>query len=260
MMPGDDEDDLEQLEDLPNEDEEDEGNEGPGGEGGQESFEDEDPDAPGPDEAEDEPKRPNHVEVQSSQQRRSQTRWQAREKELAETRRRAEEAEARAAQLAAQQQREQAQRQQAQLAEREQRRAVMTPEERTADELQEIRAQMNFQRDMDAFYRNDAADKAQYDAKATVNKVYKRHQATVEKKLQQARNNGWNIPREQILANVIGEEALKMAEQSSKPTPTRRKPVSKPSNSRGDGASTPGRRNSSSDKEALKKRLENIPL
>jgi len=119
---------------------------------------------------------------------------------------------------------------------------------------------MNFQRDMDAFYRNDAADKAQYDAKATVNKVYKRHQATVEKKLQQARNNGWNIPREQILANVIGEEALKMAEQSSKPTPTRRKPVSKPSNSRGDGASTPGRRSPSSDKEALKKRLENIPL
>ena len=245
---------------LPNEDE---GNEEPSGEGGQESFEGENPDAPGPDESEEERERPDHVEVQSrqpSQQRRSQTRWQARERELAETRRRAEEAEARAAQLAAQQQREQAQRQHAQLAEREQRRAAMTPEERTSDELQEIRAQMNFQRDMDAFYRNDAADKAQYDAKSTVNKVYKRHQATVEKKLQQARNNGWNIPREQILANVIGEEALKMAEQSSKPTPTRRKPVSEPSNSRGDGASTPGRRNSSSDKEALKKRLENIPL
>ena len=260
MMLGDDEDDLEQLEGLPNEDE---GNEEPSGEGGQESFEGENPDAPGPDESEEERERPDHVEVQSrqpSQQRRSQTRWQARERELAETRRRAEEAEARAAQLAGQQQREQAQRQQAQLAEREQRRAAMTPEERTSDELQEIRAQMNFQRDMDAFYRNDAADKAQYDAKSSVNKVYKRHQATVEKKLQQARNNGWNIPREQILANVIGEEALKMAEQSSKPTPTRRKPVSEPSNSRGDGASTPGRRNSSSDKEALKKRLENIPL
>jgi len=258
------EDDEELLENLDDgENPEDEGDEGPGGEGGQESFEDEDPDAPGPDEDESEPRRPNRVEVQPavpSRQRRSQSRWQAREKELAEVRRRAEEAETKAAQLAAQQQRAEAQRQQVLQAEREQRRAAMTPEERLSDELGEIRAQINFQRDMDTFHRNDAADKAQYDARASVNPIYKRHQTEVEKQLRTARANGWNIPREEILANVIGKEALRMAEQPSKPRSATRKPISKPVNSRGDGASTPGRHNSSSEHEARRKRLENMPL
>jgi hypothetical protein len=136
----------------------------------------------------------------------------------------------------------------------------MMPEERLADELGELRAQINYQRQMDQFYRGDAEDRAQYSAKASVNKTYKRYATEVETKLKQSRANGWNIPREEILANIVGKAALGMAEQSSKPKPTHRKSVSKPVNSRGDGASTQGRRGSSSDKEALRKRLENLPL
>jgi hypothetical protein len=261
MLPEDDEDELEAP--VYGEDEEDEGDEGPSGEGGQESGEDETEDAPGPDEDESESRRPERVEVQPevpSRQRRSQSRWQARERELAELRQQKAEAEARANALAAQRQQDEAQRQRILQEQREQRRAVMTPEERTAEELQEIRAQINYQRDMDTFYRNDAADKAQFDAKTTVNKVYKRHQAAVEAELKKARANGWNIPREEILANIVGKEVMQVANRSTQPQPTRRKSVSKPVNSRSDATSTPGKRNSSSEHEARKKRLENIPL
>jgi hypothetical protein len=260
----DDETEVDDLEELPGgEDQEDERDEGPGEDGGPDGLEEEDPDGPGPDESEDGQGRADRVEVQAqlpSRQRRSQTRWQAREKELAETRRRAEEAEARAAQLAADRQREEALRQQAATQEREQRRALMTPEERNADELAQLRAEINYNRSMDQFWRADAEDKANYAAQAKVNKVYKRHEAEVEKLLKQYRGQGSNISREQLLRYVIGNEALKMAEQSNKPQSERRKQVSKPINSRGDGASTPGRRAPTSDKAALRKRLEGMSL
>ena len=257
----DDEDDLEQLGDLDDvTDDEDEGNERPGDEGGQEGVEGEAEDG-----TEDEGEgqgQPGRVEPQlNSRQRRSQGHWQARERELAETRRRAEEAEARAAQLAAERQRDEAQRQRAAQEQREQQRQLMTPEERNAADIQAIAAQVNFQRDMDAFYRNDASDKAQYDAKVHAgDKVYKRHQKAVEAELKRCRDRGFNVPREELLYREIGKEALNVAEQSTRSTATRRKPVSKPSNSRGDATSTPGKRGPSSDKEALRKRLENMPL
>jgi hypothetical protein len=256
-MDADNEDDIDELDNLPGEDED--GDEDDVVLEDKDDSTDEDDNPPGPDEDETQP-RPDPVEVQPSRQRRSQTRWQARERELSETRQRAAEAEARANQLASERQREEAQRQHALQNEREARRAAMLPEERLADELGELRAQINYQRQMDQFYRGDAEDRAQYSAKASVNKTYKRYATEVETKLKQSRANGWNIPREEILANIVGKAALGMAEQSSKPKPTHRKSVSKPVNSRGDGASTQGRRGSSSDKEALRKRLENLPL
>ena len=162
---------------------------------------------------------------------------------------------------AAERQRDEAQRQRAAQEQREQQRQLMTPEERNAADIQAIAAQVNFQRDMDAFYRNDASDKAQYDAKVHAgDKVYKRHQKAVEAELKRCRDRGFNVPREELLYREIGKEALNVAEQSTRSTATRRKPVSKPSNSRGDATSTPGKRGPSSDKEALRKRLENMPL
>jgi len=263
-MLGDDEDDLEALEEITDgPDDEDEDGEGPGEDSGQEVREGEAENEPGPDEEEDEFGRQKRVDPEpapTSRQRRSQSHWQKRETELAATRKRAEEAEARANQLAAEHQRTEAQRQQAQQQDRERRRELMTPEERTAEDVTELRAQINFQRQMDAFYRGDAEDRATYQAKATVNKVYKRHEATVEAELKKARASGTNLSREQILRYVIGDEALKMADRSASSQPTRRKPVSKPVNSRSNDTSTPGKRGSSSDREALKKRLANIPL
>ena len=258
----DDEEDLvtvEELDDGP--DDEDEGDEGPGSEGGQEVGEEETED--GTEDQGQEQRRPGGIndELPPARQRRSQSRWQQREQELAATRRRAEEAEARAAQLASERQREEAQRLHAQAQERDRRREMMTPEERTADELQELRAQINYQAQMDRFHRTDAEDRATFQAKASVNKVYKRHQTRVEEELRKARASGTNLSREQILRYIIGDEAIKMSEQTSKPQATaRRRVVSKPVNSRGDSTSTPGKRSPSSDKEALRKRLENIPL
>jgi hypothetical protein len=113
---------------------------------------------------------------------------------------------------------------------------------------------------MDAFYRNDAEDKAQYRAIASVNKVYKRHESKVEELLKQSRARGTNMSREQILRYVIGDEALKTYEQASKPRTNTRRVVSRPINSRGDGTSTPSRRGPSSEHEARTKRLMNVPL
>jgi hypothetical protein len=138
---------------------------------------------------------------------------------------------------------------------------MMTPEERTQDDIATLRAQMNYQSQLDQFHRTDASDKANYQAKATVNKTYKKYEPQVEALLQQSRNSGWNIPREKLLATIIGEEVLGMTAKSSTPKSTPRRAVSKPVNSRGDSTSTSGARSSSLGKhEALKKRLENIPL
>jgi len=258
LLPGD-EDELE-LEDLTDgQDEEDEGDEGPGNDGGQEGDEEQDADEP-----EEEPQvqgRQDRVDSNlPSRQRRSQTRWQRREAELAAARQRAEAAEQRANALAAERQREEAQRLAAARQQREQLRETMTPEERTAADVQELRGQIVFQSQMDQFWRADASDKASYDAKCSINKTYKRYRDKVETELKKARDSGTNLSREQILRYLVGDEVLSMAERSSKPQAQRRKPVSKPMNSRGDGASTPGKRGPTSDREALRKRLENIPL
>jgi len=260
----DDEDgDLEAIEELGDGPyDEDEGDEGPGSEGGQEVSEGEAEDGTEEDQGQ-EQRRPGSVagEPIPARQRRSQSRWQQREQELAATRRRAEEAEARAIQLASERQREEAQRFHAQQQERERRREMMTPEERTAEELQELRAQINYQAQMDRFYRTDAEDRATFQAKASVNKVYERHQTRVEEELRKARASGTNLSREQILRYIIGDEAIKMSEQTSRPrATTKRRTVSYPINSRGDSTSTPGKRSPSSDKDALRKRLENVPL
>src|SRR5208337_1592401 len=116
------------------------------------------------------------------------------------------------------------------------------------------------QRQMDQFQRNDDSDKARFDAKCSVDKVYKRHSAAVETELRKCRAAGWNLPRDEILANIIGKEVMGVSERSNGSQPARRRAVSKPINSRGDGTSAPSRRGPSSDREALKKRLENVPL
>jgi hypothetical protein len=259
INPGE-EDDFEELENLTDGgDEEDEGGQGSGEEGGQEVSQDEDTGGEideeqgvhGQDRVDSEP---------PSRQRRSQSRWQARERELAEARQRADEAEQRASALAAEQQRSQAHAQQAAQQDRQRRRELMTPEERISDEVQELRGQISFQAQMDAFYRNDAEDRANYQARATVDKTYKKYQSQVETELKRTRNLGWNIPREEILANIVGKDVLKVAGKTRAPGPAHRRAVSKPVNSRGDGTSTPGRRGPSLERAALAKRLENIPL
>jgi hypothetical protein len=113
---------------------------------------------------------------------------------------------------------------------------------------------------MDQFQRGDDADRARFDARCSIDKTYKRHSAAVEAELKKCRASGWNLPRDEILANLVGKEVLGVAASSNKTQASRRKITSKPINSRGDGASTQGRRGSSSDREALRKRLENVPL
>jgi hypothetical protein len=54
----------------------------------------------------------------------------------------------------------------------------------------------------------DRADKMTYDAKATVNPLYRKHAAAVEATMATARQRGMDINRETALALVIGQSAL----------------------------------------------------
>jgi beta-lactamase class A len=96
------------------------------------------------------------------------------------------------------------------------------------------------------FRTQDAVDKAGYDAKATLNPVYARYQEEVESQLQGLRNNGQNVPRENILRFILGDRALKGATASGKKAATNgQKRVAaqqvRASSSKGDAAVERGR-------------------
>lgn len=96
---------------------------------------------------------------------------------------------------------------------REEKLSIMEPHEKRVflqdEEIQRLKsAQLATQ-----FHVMDTGDKAAYEAKATLNPVYAKHQPAVEKALASLRANGNNAAREELLKWVIGHEAL-----SAKPT------------------------------------------
>lgn len=55
----------------------------------------------------------------------------------------------------------------------------------------------------------DAVDKAVYESKAASNPLYAKHASLVETKLAETRRMGFTVPREKILAVIIGEQVLR---------------------------------------------------
>lgn len=91
---------------------------------------------------------------------------------------------------------------------REEKLSLLEPQEKRAflqdEEIQRLKqAQLATQ-----FHVIDSGDRAAYEAKATLNPVYAKHQAAVEKALASLRQNGNNAAREELLKWVIGHEAL----------------------------------------------------
>lgn len=197
----------------------------------------------------------------NSRQRRSQNRFQTLANDKKALEERLAKAERDLQTRAEQEQRQSAEASRLAQLERETHLATLTPEERNALEIKELRGQIRYQEDMNKFRQADIRDAAEYKATAKVNPLYQRHAAAVEKSLAQLRGQGQNMPREALLRYHIGEEMLKNSQKSSKQlTPQKTRKVPKPNNSRADVSSSQGKRKSSSERDALRKRLENIEL
>jgi hypothetical protein len=89
------------------------------------------------------------------------------------------------------------------------RLALMTADERVAYHLEKSERRHQDMMRQQQFAMADMADKAAYDAKATIDKRYERYKGRVEQLLQEERNNGRSFPRETILKFVLGEEVMK---------------------------------------------------
>lgn len=98
--------------------------------------------------------------------------------------------------------------------ERQARRALMTPEERVADDMAQMRREFAQQRHQDQMTTAALMDKTAYDAKATINPVYAKFKDEVEGRFQDLARKGQPVEREIILKVLLGERALEGAGKS----------------------------------------------
>lgn len=256
-----------------------EASEGEEGQDSSEGEEDESPDAGNDqeqDESEDLEERADGLEEEprsngdgrNSRERRSQSSWKRREEkfqaELEAERKAKAASDAKLQALEAERQAQEARRVQEVNNNREEMLSRMTPEERNAFEIQEMRAQIAYNNQMRELQTWDAQDKAKFESIANsdseLGRIYKKNAATIEKHLTDIRARNTNMPRDVLLRYELGDQVLKALanKKPSKSQPTRK--VQKAPNSRGDASRTPARSNLPSDREARKKRLENVRL
>jgi hypothetical protein len=91
---------------------------------------------------------------------------------------------------------------------RAQRLALLTPEERIREELQETRREIATAMQRQQFATTEAGDRAAFQAKATVDPLYKKWEPKVEAELTQLRNQGMNVERERLMYYLIGKAAV----------------------------------------------------
>jgi hypothetical protein len=91
---------------------------------------------------------------------------------------------------------------------RAQRLALLTPEERIREELQETRREIAASLQQQRFTTIEAGDRAAFQAKATVDPLYKKWEPKVEAELTQLRNQGMNVERERLMYYLIGKAAV----------------------------------------------------
>jgi hypothetical protein len=99
---------------------------------------------------------------------------------------------------------------------RAQRLALLTSEERITAELNE--AKQGFAREMfqTRLQLADSSDRSAYQAKATVDPLYKKWEPKVEAELQELRKQNQNVDREKLLYYLIGKSAVE-GRQAAKP-------------------------------------------
>ena len=96
------------------------------------------------------------------------------------------------------------------------RLALLDPEARIREELNE--AKQGFAREMQVvrFTTQDGNDRAAFQAKATVDPLFKKWEPRVEAELTALRNQGQNVEREKLMYYLIGKNAVE-GRQAAKP-------------------------------------------
>ena len=146
--------------------------------------------------------------------------------------------------------------------ERTSRRALLTPEERMAEDIHDSEQRTLRTVQQQTFAMQDATDKSSYDAKASTTPLYSRWRDRVETERSRLLQNGANVGRRAVLAYLIGDKALQQAE-SGKPSSQRaqghrrvERQTVRPGNSRNDMQPSDRRGRGKS----LEERLANQPL
>lgn len=122
-------------------------------------------------------------------------------------------------------------------AQRAERFALMSPDERTEAIVSEALHRNNQQNQVLTSQLMDQSDRAAFDARATVNPLFKKLGADVERELATLRSRGENLPRETIAIYLIGQRVVA---QQGKTKPgaqqRRRAQEARPADGRGDVA------------------------
>lgn len=91
---------------------------------------------------------------------------------------------------------------------RAQRLALLTPEERIREELQETRREIGVALQRQQFTTQDGTDRAAFQAKATVDPLYKKWEPKVEAELAVLRSKGQNVSREDLMYHMVGKAMM----------------------------------------------------
>lgn len=102
------------------------------------------------------------------------------------------------------------------------RLAAMSPEERRAYDQDLTIRTLQHQMGNISHQIADATDKASFEAKSSINPLYKKYLPKVETALAGMRKNGANTTREALLTYMIGEDARKRLENKEGSEPRRR--------------------------------------
>lgn len=168
------------------------------------------------------------------------SRGEARFQRLANETKAAREEAAAARAEAAELRRQQAQ-QSNQVSEQQQREmlALMTPDERADWKIQQFERRQASERQTERMQTQAMLDKTAFDAKATIDPVYRKFQPEVEARFQEQMRQGRPVEREILLKLLLGERALSGA-RNPKPKQQARQRVEaqrvSPGGSKGDAA------------------------
>lgn len=142
---------------------------------------------------------------------------------------------------------------------REEKLALMDPTERKMFLQDETLQNMQQQILITQVKTADSLDKSAYATQAASNPIYAKHSAEVEKRLRSEWSQGRTWPRETILAQIIGENALKAKpntkakDEAKERVTTSKGPLPR---ARGESTYRPGRAGESL--EEMERRLENV--
>jgi hypothetical protein len=142
------------------------------------------------------------------------------------------------------------------------RLALLSPEERIREELRESTTQHRRDLQMMQFQLAENSDKASFEAKATVDPLYKKWSPKVEQELANLRRQNQNVSREQLFYYLVGKAAIEARDgagsrQQRRAAESRvRRATTKPTNTRSDSAPAARTRQT----QSLEKRLENVNI